>query len=147
MLPLTLAGPSSQTLPTLSPFPSKLYRKCSPFQRYNTALGFSQTQRISKNGISGSGLGYFRRQALIVQDKCYFCLLLTLKIKVSYFTSKKEFIQKQQMIAIQDKQAITQTIGKSDKERNFMEKEVGRGIEQKCIGKMMVSHWLNCWSS
>lgn len=147
MRPLTLAGPSSQTLPTLSPFPSKLYRRCSPFERYNTALGFSQTQRISRNGISGKGLGYFRRQALIVQDKCCFCSVVDLKDKSKLLYQKKGIYSETANDCNSGQTSYNKNHRQVRQRRGTLWRKVGRGFEQKSIGKMKVSHWLNCWSS
>ena len=59
---------------------------------------------------------------------------------MSYFTSKNEFIQEQQRIAIRDKQATAKTPGKfpTDKEEQhyFTEKGTGRGcFEGQSIGE------------
>lgn len=65
----------------------------------------------------------YLHRALGWEDECKFVRritvyhVLTLKMKFSYFTSKNGFIWEQQRIAIQDKQAIAEAMGKSNKQR------------------------------
>lgn len=73
------------------------------------------------------------------EDECRFVRratvyhVLTLKIKVNYFTSKNEFIWEQQIIASQDKQAVAKAVGKSNKQgrRTLFYGEKGESWEEK----------------
>lgn len=74
----------------------------------------------------------------------------------SYFISKMGLIEKSRGIVSRDKQAITNTIGKSSQQRRDHYREKGGNSESffklEYIGGkqelrvVMVSHWLSCWA-